>query len=412
MVGRHRWFPVVVVGSLFGLGCGGGDPGPTPPPPPPPSPANLIKQAGDNQTAEPGQSVSVAPAVRVTSSSGDPISGVAVTFAVASGGGSVSGGSQTTGSDGIATVGGWTLGDAVGPNTLTASITATGVTGNPATFTATGELAALNPTGNVTLSGNRRYTSIDVPAGVTVTMAGDLTLNATGNVTIAGTIAGDCKALTVNADGALTVSGTLDNGCAGGIPPTGPPTMTLVGKGGWTLDGGGVLAPGDVTVTDDPTATDADFAPSPFAGPPLSQRSMAAAVTPCVANNFTGTAKPATALPNDAANGVAGGDGTTWTLRCKNGPDIILNGLSLTGQHGGKGGDDTDDTDPAVADGGKGGSGGTVKIQAFRDITIGGGTIKTGDGGAGGSATATGVSEGGASGASATATGGAGGVPG
>ncbi|MGE0556457.1 MAG: hypothetical protein AB7R55_23775, partial [Gemmatimonadales bacterium] len=77
-----------------------------------------------------------------------------------------------------------------------------------------------------------------------------------------------------------------------------------------------------------------------------------------------------------------------------------------------KGGDDPDDTDPAVAVGGTGGSGGTVQIQAFRDITHGGGTIKTGDGGAGGSATATGVSEGGASGASATATGGAGGVPG
>jgi hypothetical protein len=376
----------------------------------------VAKQAGDNQTAEPGQPVAVPPAIRVTTSAGAAVSGVAVTFAVASGGGSVTGASQTTGTDGVATVGSWTVGDALGANTLTASITATGVTGNPATFAATSQLGPFNPTGNVSLTGTRRFTTVTIPAGVTVTMTGDLTLNATGAVTVTGNIVGDCKALTINADGALTVSGNLNTGCAGTIPPAGPPAMMLVGKGGWTFEGpGGFTAPGDVTITDDPTATDADFAPS-AGGASSRARNAAAAATPCFFSGYSGSASPATATPNDVTNGatgVKGGDGSTWTLRCKGGPDIILGSLSLTGQHGGKGGEGTH-TNPtaAVSRGGNGGKGGTVKIQAFRDIGLGGGIVRTGNGGAGGNATATGTGAGGATGGSGDATGGTGAAPG
>ncbi len=81
-----------------------------------------------------GAAVSVTPAVRVTDQRGAWMSGVTVTFAVASGGGSVTGGSATTNSAGVATVGSWILGATPGPNTLMAS-----VTGLPSvTFTATG----------------------------------------------------------------------------------------------------------------------------------------------------------------------------------------------------------------------------------------------------------------------------------
>ncbi len=407
--------PAFAVALLLASACGGGGSGPNPPPPPPPTPGTVAKQAGDNQTAEPGQPVPIPPAVKVTTSAGAALSGVAVTFAVASGGGSLTGGSQTTGADGVATVGSWTLGDALGANTLTASVTATGVSGNPATFTATGQLGPFSPTANTSLTGTRRFTTVTIPAGVTITMTGDLTLNATGAVTIAGNIVGDCKALTINAEGALTVSGNLNTGCPGAVPATGPPAMTLVGKGGWTLEGpGGFTAPGDVTITDDPTATDADFAPSPGAAG-LRARSSAAA-TPCVYSGFTGTPIPATMPPNDVAgspNGVKGGDGSLWTLRCKGGPDIVVGSLSLTGQNGGKGGDGSHShATAAVSRGGNGGKGGTVKIQAFRNITIGGGLIRTGNGGAGGNAEATGTGGGGNVGASADATGGAGATPG
>ncbi|MDP2955922.1 MAG: leishmanolysin-related zinc metalloendopeptidase, partial [Longimicrobiales bacterium] len=94
----------------------------------------LTKVAGDNQSATAGTAVATRPKVKVADAFGNGVSGVSVTFAVASGGGSASGLTQTTGSDGTATVGGWTLGASVGANTLTAS--ASGL--SPVTFTAAG----------------------------------------------------------------------------------------------------------------------------------------------------------------------------------------------------------------------------------------------------------------------------------
>jgi adhesin/invasin len=79
----------------------------------------------------------VAPSVVVRDAGGTPVPGVGVTFAVASGGGSVEGALAITGADGVAAVGSWTLGGNLGANTLTATVTADGVSGNPVTFTAT-----------------------------------------------------------------------------------------------------------------------------------------------------------------------------------------------------------------------------------------------------------------------------------
>ncbi|MBK8004309.1 MAG: Ig-like domain-containing protein [Gemmatimonadetes bacterium] len=94
----------------------------------------LAKNAGDNQAATAGQAVGTAPRVLVTDQFGNPISGVAITFAVASGGGSITGASPVTNASGLATVGSWTLGTTAGSNTLTAA--AAGLT--TVTFTATG----------------------------------------------------------------------------------------------------------------------------------------------------------------------------------------------------------------------------------------------------------------------------------
>src|SRR5439155_1465985 len=80
--------------------------------------------------------VAVPPSVLVKDASGNPVQGVAITFAEAGGGGSITGANQITNASGIATVGSWTLGMTAGTNTLTA--TAPGLTGSPVTFTATG----------------------------------------------------------------------------------------------------------------------------------------------------------------------------------------------------------------------------------------------------------------------------------
>ena len=108
-------------------------------------PANVTKVAGDGQSATAGTAVAVAPTVKVTDASSNPLSGVAVTFAVASGGGSIIGGNATTNASGLASVGTWTLGAAAGANTLTATVS--GLT--PVTFTATGSDSGL---GVITLS--------------------------------------------------------------------------------------------------------------------------------------------------------------------------------------------------------------------------------------------------------------------
>lgn len=92
----------------------------------------LLSVAGDVQTATVGTAVPIRPAVRVEDSFGNPVAGVSVTFAASAG--SVVGASQLTNANGVATVGGWTVGTAVGPNTLTATVA--GLT--PVAFTATG----------------------------------------------------------------------------------------------------------------------------------------------------------------------------------------------------------------------------------------------------------------------------------
>src|SRR5438094_4461355 len=102
--------------------------------------AQLIKAAGDGQTGLTGYALNIAPAVVVRDAASFPVPNVAVTFAVASGGGSVTGANATTGSDGVATVGSWTV--QLGVNTLTATASGSGITGNPVTLAATGVSAA------------------------------------------------------------------------------------------------------------------------------------------------------------------------------------------------------------------------------------------------------------------------------
>ena len=97
------------------------------------------KVAGDAQIGTVGQAVTVRPALRVTDVFGNGIPGVVVTFATATGGGAISGATQSTGTDGVATLGGWTLGTVTGANTLTASVAGTSI---GATFAATANAGA------------------------------------------------------------------------------------------------------------------------------------------------------------------------------------------------------------------------------------------------------------------------------
>ncbi len=101
----------------------------------------IASNAGDNQSATVGTTLPINPSVLVTDAGGNPFAGQAVTFAVASWGGSITGAVQTTNAAGIATVGSWILGASIGANTLTA--TSVGLAGSPVTFNATGVAAAV-----------------------------------------------------------------------------------------------------------------------------------------------------------------------------------------------------------------------------------------------------------------------------
>jgi alpha-tubulin suppressor-like RCC1 family protein len=85
-------------------------------------PTALAIYAGDDQSAIAGSAVPIAPAVQVTDSGGLPVQFVTVHFRTALYSGRVTDSVQTTDANGIATVGSWTLGDALGPNRLWASV--------------------------------------------------------------------------------------------------------------------------------------------------------------------------------------------------------------------------------------------------------------------------------------------------
>lgn len=133
--GRQRsWqFPLltIVLGSLV-VACGSKskptdieDPGP---------PANLVANSTTVQNSGVGVAVNLKPSVKVTDAEGLSVPDVEVTFAVTSGGGSLTGAVQTTNAVGVATVGSWTTGAVAGANTMTATVT--GLNGSPVTFTA------------------------------------------------------------------------------------------------------------------------------------------------------------------------------------------------------------------------------------------------------------------------------------
>jgi len=100
--------------------------------------ATIAVNAGNNQSAPVGTAVAIPPSVIVQDQFGNPVAGIAVTFAPVPGSGTVNPITPVmTGVNGIAAVTSWTLGPIAGANTLVATAAAV-IAGNPVTFTATG----------------------------------------------------------------------------------------------------------------------------------------------------------------------------------------------------------------------------------------------------------------------------------
>ena len=112
-------------------------------------PRQLVGNSDQSQSAPVSTAVPERPSVRVLDAFNNPVEGVTVTWEVTAGGGSVVASAENpatrpTGPLGTSTVVSWTLGPEVGTgnNELRASVSGTGITGNPVTFTASGTLPA------------------------------------------------------------------------------------------------------------------------------------------------------------------------------------------------------------------------------------------------------------------------------
>jgi hypothetical protein len=100
-------------------------------------PARISVRAGDEQRAAAGSPVATRPAVALSDAAGNPVPGVRVVFTPEAGAGRVTGDTVLTDDAGVATVGGWQLGPALGRQTLRARVAASDAPALSAEFTAT-----------------------------------------------------------------------------------------------------------------------------------------------------------------------------------------------------------------------------------------------------------------------------------
>ena len=146
--------------------------------------------------------VPMAPAVRVTNSAAEPFAGAQVLFVATRGGGTVTGASVMTGTDGIATVGSWRYGSVAGPQELAVAVVNSTSDAN-LVFTGTalpGPTAALSviPAQLTLLPGGTRQLSVN---------AVDAYGNATGTGVAATYISQNPAIVTVSATGLVTALG-------------------------------------------------------------------------------------------------------------------------------------------------------------------------------------------------------------
>ncbi len=80
-------------------------------------------------------------------------------------------------------------------------------------ITKSGELA---PGADIIIpGGSYQFTQIHIPANVTVTVSGPVTMIVTGETIIAGRLQSDCTAINLQGQGDVTITGAIDNRCSG-----------------------------------------------------------------------------------------------------------------------------------------------------------------------------------------------------
>jgi adhesin/invasin len=147
------------------------------------------------QSAQVGTLVSSPPSVVVRDGSGTPVANTVVTFAVTTGGGQLTGASQTTNAQGVATVTSWRLGPTPGTNRVTATVASL----TPVTFTATGTAGA--PATMEKAAGDNQTAQVNRPVAIPPSVR---VLDAAGNG-----VAGVSVSFTIGTGGGAVVIGNV-----------------------------------------------------------------------------------------------------------------------------------------------------------------------------------------------------------
>lgn len=268
------------------------------------APANMDIVQGNNASGVAGAASSPAPQVRVTDANGNNVSGASVTFSVLTGGGSVSPTPVTTDASGLASTT-WTLGSAVGSNTLEAHVTTNAAIA--VNFTSTG---ASGTAAHIEIStGNGQSATVQQTfANPFIVKVTDANSNVISGAIVTWTVAGGTlSSLSTTTDAAGLASTTMTTGTVAGAVSA---TATVPGGGSVTFTGTAV--PGgatQLTYTTGPTTTVAGATMSPVV---VAVRdafnnlvtTSTAAVTVAIDNNpATGTLSGTTT--RNAVNGVA-----------------------------------------------------------------------------------------------------------
>lgn len=245
---------------------------------------------------------------------------------------------------------------------------------------------AFNATANAQLPGGAHaFSSFTVAAGVTVTIAAATVITVTGSVDIAGTVTADCQSVEIRATGSLVLNGVLRNTCS--VPPAGtPPALKLVVDGelviGSTVSAqDAILSSGSIRITD--TATEnVDLTPPPA----------------FLAGSFSWTAPLVQAPPAATTANVSGNAAVNRPVRAGSGASVSTTRdgpLTVAGLvEAGNGADAPAKSEGPICDNANalGDNGGSVFLVA-RNNTLtfaAGATVRAGNGGKGGSCTATG----------------------
>lgn len=272
-------------------------------------------------------------------------------------------------------------GDAEGTTTLTVTST----TNSEVSATVDVEVVpnALSPSEDTEIGGTVTVGTVNIPAGVTVTVTEDLTLRSEGDVTIAGTLSGDCVTVDIEGAGDIDVTGTVSNSCADATAEG--QDLRIAATGALNMENTVIESSGDVEVTNDPTLTEDDFPTSSLTEPPTADNSHF-----IVGMNNVQLRAPDARDGTDGLDGTLGSSGRNYIFLIRG--NLVMTGDNeVQGQNGGHGGNgfETADVDIQVI-GGDGGDGGDLKVRVTGQLVVSGtnNRFASGAGGDGGDATA------------------------